>query len=298
MLRDAARYLIGNLVFASLLAVGLQTRFADLGAVFRRPRMLLRALLVIDVIVPLLAILLVKAVPAEPQNAGVILLFAICPGVALLPFMVGKKGGRVPTAVGLLLVLTALAPITVPLWIAILNQVFTARFQVDTGHLVAKLVPTLLLPLALGMAVRQLAPRIGDRLARWVNWFVIAAIVVAVVVLLAVGGRLLLQIRPLGALGLLVVIEAGMFLGHWAGGPDLADRRAVAMASVLGNPALVMLIVKESYPEVQVAALVGAYVILRVVLMLPYNLWVKRKGRSERPAVPSFDAGMPHPRPT
>src|SRR5262245_54360330 len=111
MLRDVARFLVSNLAFAVLLAVGLETRLVDVGEMFRKRGMLLRALIVIEIAVPLLAILVVKLVEPPTVPGGIVVLFAICPGVALLPFTAGRKGGRVPTAVALLLVLTALSPI-------------------------------------------------------------------------------------------------------------------------------------------------------------------------------------------
>src|SRR5215831_14831361 len=155
MLRDLARLLVANLVFASLLGVGLQTPLADLRAVLRNHRLLLRSLLVIELGVPLLAIGLVAIFPTPRTPASVILLFAICPGVALLPFMVRKRRGDLPTAVGLLLIITAFAPVTVPLWLAVLDRVFPYDLHVDIGRLVVKLVPTVLLPLGLGMLVRR-----------------------------------------------------------------------------------------------------------------------------------------------
>jgi predicted Na+-dependent transporter len=88
----------------------------------------------------------------------VVLLFSICPGVALLPFLVKMKGGRVPTALGLLLILTAIAPVTVPVWLSILNRIFPTQFVADPGVLVAKLVPTVLIPLAIGLACGTSSP--------------------------------------------------------------------------------------------------------------------------------------------
>ena len=299
MLREVAKFLVGNLVFASLLAVGLQTRFSDIIDAVRNPRLLRRALLVIEIVIPLLAILMVKLVATEPVPAGVVLLFSICPGVALLPFVVKMKGGRVPTALGLLLILTAIAPVTVPVWLSILNRIFSVQFVADPGVLVAKLVPTVLIPLAIGLAVRHFLPAAGDRIARWVNWFMIAAIAVAVVVVIAVGGKMLGQIEPLGALGMFVIVGVSMLLGHWAGGPTFVDRKAVAMAAALGNPALVLLIVKQSYPELEVNALVMAYVLIRVVMMLPYNIWAKRKGKKidQLTHTTRMDPGSALPRP-
>src|SRR5215831_1497750 len=113
MLRDVARFMVGNLIFACLLAIGLQTSLSELAQVFRNRRLLWRSLLVIEIVIPLLTILIVETIPARPVPAGIALLFAVSPGLALTPFLVKRKGGRVPTAVGLLLVLNALAPVTI-----------------------------------------------------------------------------------------------------------------------------------------------------------------------------------------
>jgi BASS family bile acid:Na+ symporter len=106
-----------------------------------------------------------------------------------------------------------------------------------------------------------------------------------VVLVLWLAGPRLLELGWATVLALAVLAVVASLLGHWAGGPRLEDRKAVALAASFANPALTMTIIVHSYPHVramEVAAVVGAFVLVRVLALLPYTLWAKRRGGAEK----------------
>ena len=77
-----------------ILAIGMGATFADLGYLWRRPRLLLRSLLAMYVLVPLAAFLLVAFLPLSPGLKAALLVFAVSAGAPLLPRKLGAFGSE------------------------------------------------------------------------------------------------------------------------------------------------------------------------------------------------------------
>lgn len=294
MLRTIVAFLAGHLVFALMLSVGLQVRPVDLDDVRRRPALYLRALAVIELVVPLLALAVVAVFRPPPLATGTLLLMAVCPGVAMLTRAAPKKGGSLTTAVNVLLLLSLLSPLTVPAWLAVLARVYERPLLLTPGQVFATVAPAVLLPLALGMVLHALVPRLAPTLSRAAMWFFNVALLVVAVLLVARAGPALLQVGPRALLAMLVLITSSALLGHWAGAPRLEDRRTVALAAVFGNPALAIAIIKANFPDSPAVALVGAYLLVRALALLPYNQWAKRRPQATARAGRLPPGAVPH----
>jgi bile acid:Na+ symporter, BASS family len=294
MLRTLVAFLAAHLVFALMLAVGLQVRLGDVDDVRRRPALYLRSLAVIELAVPLLAIAVVAVFRPPPLAMGALLLMAVCPGVAMLTRAAPKKGGSLTTAVNMLLLLSLLAPLTVPAWLAVLARVYDRPLQLAPGQVFATVAPAVLLPLALGMVVHALLPRLAPKLSRAAMLFFNVALLVVAVLLVVKAGPALLQVGPRALLAMLVLITASALLGHWAGGPRLEDRRTVALAAVFGNPALAIAIIKVNFPDSPAVPLLGAYLLLRALALLPYHQWAKRRPQATARADHLPPGAVPH----
>lgn len=284
MLRTVVTFLAGHLVFLLMLSVGLQVGLRDLGDLRRRPGLYLRAIAIIELAVPLLAMAVVALLRPGRLAAGALLLLSVCPGVALLTHSARKKGGSLVTALNLLLVLSLLAALTVPAWLSVLSGIYDRPVLVSSGQVFSTVVPRVLLPLALGMVVHALAPKLAPTLGRLANAAFVVALLVVALVLLVKAGPALRQLSVRTLLAVLVLVTGSALLGHAVGGPRPEDRITVGLAAVLGNPALALAIVKENLPGSPALAVVAAYVLLRAVALLPYLRWASRFQRTtERP---------------
>jgi hypothetical protein len=84
------------------------------------------------------------------------------------------------------------------------------------------------------------------------------------------------------------------------GRADLRRSQGGGHGRALGNPALVLLIVKPELSRARGQRLVMAYILIRVVMMLPYNIWAKRKGKKleQLSHTTRMDPGSALPRPS
>src|SRR5690606_38283557 len=92
MLAALVSFLLHNLIFALILSIGLAAKPSDLALIVRQPRLYARAVVVMELLVPLLAIAAVLAFDVPPIGTAMIVLMAICPGAPFIPLATKRKG--------------------------------------------------------------------------------------------------------------------------------------------------------------------------------------------------------------
>jgi putative spermidine/putrescine transport system permease protein len=76
----------------------------------------------------------------------------------------------------------------------------------------------------------------------------------------------------------LVGTSVGLAIGHYFGGPEPENRPALALSTALRYPGTVMAIAQVNFPgEKLVVAAVLLYVVVNILVSVPYLLWLKRR---------------------
>ncbi|HEY1814156.1 MAG TPA: hypothetical protein VGG74_17515 [Kofleriaceae bacterium] len=277
----AVVFLLKNLTSVLMLTIGLRTAPSALRAAWSDRALVGKALFVVVVCVPLLAVCVVTWLPLAPPATGFVLLMAACPGAPL----VLRTYRDSATGVAIIAIVSLVAPITVVAWVAVWNRLFGYAIVVDPIALL-RVGLVQLVSLAAGVALAALSPRIAPRLAR-VTWACfIAGFVLALVVALVLGAPALLRVRAITVVAVVAVALGSAALGHVAGGPELTDRAMLATTAVLGNPALALAVIAATYPGFRAGALFAAYLAVRGLALAAYTLWVKYRppARERAPA--------------
>ena len=265
---------IGGLVFA----LGLNALPRDAAFLWRQPGLLLRSLLAMVVVVPVAATLLMLAL--EPPRAVAIgmLAMAVAPGAPFAPQKELKLGGRLPYIYSLLVTVAFLAVVTIPLTLHILGLIFATdrAAWVSPGQVAEVALLKLVLPLVLGMLVRRALPGLADRLAKplAVAANLLIGVLALLVIVKAFPAVLALGARAFATMALLTLIV--LACGHLLGGPYPEDRTVLAVASSLRHPGLALLIAKVEFPGEPVVAVIIAYVLVCILVSIPYTVWQKR----------------------
>lgn len=254
-------------VFAVMLALGLDLGREQLAALRSRLGVLASVILAVVVVVPVLAVLGLLAFDVRGPVAVGIVLMTISPGAPVALRRALDAGGDRGFAPALHLVIVALAVLTVPAAVAILDRVFVQDIAVSPRQIGRQVFFAQFLPLALGAALRALRPALAARLvaplARLGNWLLLAVAVAVLVnlpaIIAAVGWTPVIA----GA----AITAAALALGSAFAGRDAAVRPAAAIAAAMRNPglAIVMATVNRAPPEVT-AAVLGYALGLTVVL--------------------------------
>jgi len=252
----------------------------------QRWRLIARAMSIVWLLVPCLAVAIVYFVHPRNIEAATLLVMAICPGVPLVVYRSKKSYGDPKTTL-LVLLATALSSFfMIPLWAAVLSRTTPLELTIGMREVAGVLLPTLLIPYAIGTVIGDLAPRIAKPLASVAQALFIAGAVVVLIAIVRQLGASFSEVGPRGYLAAVLIPVCAAGLGYAASQPAaLDDRISITYASALGNPALCLAIMAHSF-DVKVVALVVGFVLVRAIALVPFNLWFKHRSRTGETPLP------------
>jgi len=266
-------------IFLIVASIGLQARLGMVLDFLREPMLATKAMVAMFVLVPAFTIVLYFLFPLAAPLPAVLLGLAVSPMPPILPRKEMKAGGGMNYSVSLLALATLVSLIAAALIIPLAGRMVDREVVVAAGPMASILLITAGAPLVGGMLLAQFAPGLAARLVRPVG--------LAGNLLLAAGaGALLFTTFPavIAAIGdgTLLVVSAvvlfGLLVGHLLGGPDEGNRGALAVATASRHPGVAIVVATAMRPDAapQIVALVLLYLLVSVILTIPYMRW--RKG--------------------
>lgn len=263
-------------VFAVMFDIGLAIVPGEFRWVLRRPGLMLKGIFSVLVAVPVLALVVIRLLEL-PRAAEVgILLMAISPGAPVALSRSLGAGGHQVYAPALQMAVVVLAVLSMPLWVAALDEVYSGAATVAPGHLARQVTIAQLLPLGLGMLTRRLnegiAGWIEPRLRRLAGAAIVALVMLVLIdIWQAVAGA---GLRVALAIALVTVLA--LVIGHLLGGPEPATRTATAICTAARNPGLALLVATLNAAPPAISATVLAYLAVSAFTVLPYVFWRAR----------------------
>lgn len=264
---------------ASMLSVGLGHTVADVVGPLRHPGRVARVLLTNFLLVPLLGFLLFRLFSLDRPYAIGLFLVACAAGAPFLIKLTMAARGDVAFAGALLLLLL---PATV-LFLALVVPLVLPGADVDPAVIARPLVLTMLLPLAVGLAVRPLLPRLAAKAVPLLS----KAATVALVTLLA--GTLIANLAAFasllgeGAIAAAILFEAGAFaLGYTVGGRKAETRSAIALASAQRNIAAATVVAAGSLGGGKVLLMVVLVAVVGILLLFPAAFAIRERAENSR----------------
>jgi bile acid:Na+ symporter, BASS family len=280
-------------ILATVFALGLKARWADVSSLLHRPQLLMRSLLAMYVLTPLVALLLVFAFSAPLPVKLAVLLMAISAGAPLLPKKLFKLGANPPYVYSLSVIAALLAIVTVPISLAILSMFFVRSASVPIGEVAYSIATVFLAPLLAGMVARQLWPALADRISDPIISTANIILLGLVLLILATNLSAILVVGPSGFTMIVVMTFAALAIGHALGGPDPNDRTALAIACASRFPALVMLIASLNFPGAKPLPVVAAYLVFSNLAAIPYMRWRAAERKARVAAQSNANAAQP-----
>jgi BASS family bile acid:Na+ symporter len=279
---DVLQALIPVLLTISLagliLAVGLNAAKEDLFYVLFRPRLLFRSAAAVLIIPPLVAGLLIAFAPLPPVARAGILLMAISPVPPLVPGKELAAGGRKNYAYGLYVAMALLTIISVPAVMAIATTLFGRSDFISVGAIARMVFIGVLLPMALGLVIRAMAPAFAHK---WWNRVYRISMVLVLVTFLPIAITAWPAVMSLvgngTVLAMVIVTVVTLVVGHLLGGPETRDRATLAVASSVRHPGIAMSIAAANFNDPKVTAAILLYLLVGMVVSAPYIVWMNRE---------------------
>ena len=267
-------------ILAIVFALGLTARPGDLTYLLKRPGELARSLLSMSLVMPVVAIALVRVFDLPRPAAIMLIALSLAPVPPILPRKQAKAHGDAAYSISLLVAAALISLIWIPLALEIDQRLFGLALGISPAA-VAKLVGvTILIPLLAGMLARHFLPGLAARFAPIISSLGGLLLLAAAAAILASQWRPIIGLMHDGtvlAMGLFVVL--GLLIGHLVGGPAPDHRTVLAMATASRHPGVALAIAHINFPgEKSLAAAVLLFLVVNAVLSIPYVAWRKRAG--------------------
>ena len=265
-------------IFSLMLAIGVNLSFEELLSLWRRPCLLLRALLAVVVLVPLIVIILLRLFDLSSGVATGLALLAAAPGAPLTTKRSQMAGGTFPYSVSLQLTLALLAVFITPFTLAILYGLFDLEIEsVMISQVFQQVARVQFFPVILGLLIQKFSPKITSAIGKPLILIANTLFLLLLIILIIPGLRLILQIGILPLVVIVMMVVISLAIGNLLGGAEVDKRSALAIACIARNIGLAMYISYLSKSQQQVMPTLISYVILGALIAIPYSSWSKRQ---------------------
>jgi BASS family bile acid:Na+ symporter len=279
----------GLILFALMLAVGLELTPDDFRRVARYPRAVWVGTLANMCVLPLVTVILLRALDASPNLEAGLVLITATPGAAMSNVFTYLAGAHTALSVTLTAIASLLAVVTLPIIMAFGMRGLSDAVpvvQVPVLALGAQLLFLVVLPTLLGMALRKRWPEATRRHAGKLRGAALCA-VVAVIAVSAGADDHGLADEVIGGLPLAfawtsMALLLGVALAS-AARLDADDRITIGIELAAKNVGISAIVALTALESAELAVFAGAYVAVGYPFVLATAL-VRRRLRGARSA--------------
>jgi BASS family bile acid:Na+ symporter len=267
-------------LFAVMFDIGLAIMPPEFRVLGRHPTLLPKAIFAVVVAVPAVAWIVARAFELPRGTEIGVMLMAIAPGAPVALRRALDAGGHRYFAPALQISVAALSVVSMPLFIAALNEYYAGQATIDPRELVRQVFLAQLLPLGLGMATRHFASAGAVWLEPKLRLLGNVLLVLLVILALVEVWQTVLDAGIRVVLAIVVITLLVLAVGHALGGPEPATRTATAISSAIRNAGLALLVATLNKAAPAITATILAYVVISAFTVMPYLIWRRRSSRN------------------
>ena len=278
-------------IMVMVFTIGLGAEPAELVYLLRHPGQLVRSMVAMILVMPAIAVGLVKLFDLSAPLEITLVCLALSPVPPILPKKIIKAGGSHAYVMSLLVIAAVLAIVWIPLAGMVLDQLFPAEVGIPAAPVAKLVLMTVLAPTVAGVIVRRLAPTLPERLAKPLGLVATIVLLVGIVLILIKVGPTMLALLGDGTLAAIAAfVILGLAVGHLLGGPSSGDRTVLALGAAARHPGIAMAIATMTYPAAKaVPAEILIYLLVSMAVTAPYLMWRKKtvEGDAAHPGAPA-----------
>ncbi|KAM3098595.1 bile acid:sodium symporter family protein [Phormidesmis sp. 146-35] len=203
-----------------MLGMGLTLVPDDFQRVTRYPKAVAIGLIAQLLFLPIVGFLVASIVPMQPEMAVGLMVLALCPGGPSSNMITYLAQGDVALSVTLTALSSAITVLTIPIFTNLSLQYFAGRsaaIALPIGQTMLQIFAITLVPIGLGMVIRQLFPNLARRLEKVANRLAIAFLALIILaIVIREWSRIPGFIAQVGIAVVLLNVIA-MLVGFWFG---------------------------------------------------------------------------------
>jgi len=264
-------------VVTSMLAMSLSLSAQQMTQPLKNVRLVVLALLANFVLVPLLALGIIKLIPLDQSLQIGVILLGTAAGAPFIPKLVQGAKGNVAFAVGLMFLIMVVTIFYLPFVLPLLLP----GVEINPWDIARSLIVTMLIPLVMGMLIKSHSPDVADHWAPVMQKISSLSILILLVVGLGLNiSNILSFIGTLGIGAMILLILGSLVIGMLLGGRDPGVRSAMGLSTANRNGAAALLVATQNFSGTNTLSFVLVGVVLMLLILLPL---AKRLGaRSEK----------------
>ena len=268
LLSKASTVAMLTFVVSSMLAMGAGLTIPQIAEPLRNARLVVLALLANFVLMPLGALALAKVLWLDEPFAIGLLLLGCAAGAPFLPKLAQLAKGNLAFAVGAMVLLMAVTvgylPIVLPLLLP--------GISVDAWAIARSLLFLMLLPLAMGLALKARYGELAARVKPVLDWISNISLVLLVCLITAANIDKVLQVFGTRAIlaGLLFIV-LGLAAGWLLGGASADTKRVMALGTGQRNIAAALVVASQSFSDAKVVVMVIVVAIVGLIVLMPLS---------------------------
>jgi BASS family bile acid:Na+ symporter len=253
-------------VAGSMLGAGLRLTVREILQPLRNARLVALALVANFVLVPLLAYLILLAIPLDrPLKVGLILL-STAGGAPFLPVLARIAKGNVAFSVGLMIVLMVVTVVYMPVVLPLLLP----GVEVSPWEIARNLILLMLLPLGIGLLFRARSEAVAEILRKIADNATNYSLVLVLALILTLHFNGIISVIGSGAILAGAIFMVGAFLlGYLLGGPGSDTKRVLGLATGQRNIAAAMLVASRNFSEPMVIVMLLIVTLLGLFIQIP-----------------------------
>jgi len=266
LLIRAANASVVVFVVSSTLSVGLGLTVPQIVAPLRNGRLVVLSLLANFVLAPMAAIGLARLLGLDEPLAIGLLLVGVAGGAPFLLKLADLAKADMAFAVGLMVGLMVITVGYMPLVLPL----FLQGVSVNPANIARSLVLLMLIPLAVGLAVRAWHAPAASAVRAVVA--LVSSISMIFVVALTTAGHFGSMLSILGSFGILaaVLFVAICFgIGWVLGGPDGDTRGVLSLGTAQRNTAAALVVAGQNFSDAQVVVMITVVMIVSFAVLMP-----------------------------
>ena len=268
----------------NLFSIGLKASLQDATYLLRRPRELFRAILAMNVLMPIFSVALIASFDFAPAVKIALVALSVSPIPPPVPAKMVKAGGAESYVIGLHIAIGTLAIVFVPLAMKVIGMVRDVELHMSIWPVARVVLISVLIPIIAGVGVHKVAPALAERLSKPIATISgIGLIIFIVIVWIRAAPAMWSLIGNGTVLAFVAFVAVGLAVGHFLGGPDPEHRSSLALSTASRHPGIALALAGANFPaEKLVVAAVLLYLLINALVSIPYMLWIKRRQQNER----------------
>lgn len=273
MMAQIVMNVIMGSVILLMLGAGLNIELRQVIDIAKRFRLVLLGVLANFLAVPLLIVLCLMLVPLSPDIKIGIMLMAAAPIAPMAPApFVEKAKGDVVYSVGLMTIVASLSIVLTPLILSLSIPESVGGVTLNPIQIVKTLLMVQLIPISVGIAIRQASRKWADRLVKIVPRIGQIGLLIGVGLLLAKQASQIISIGLLGYLIMVLLTVVSLFVGDlMLIGESAEKRRALAVSTAIRNVPLAFLIATGNFPDTIIGPVTLVFSAFTMVLSVVYG---------------------------